>query len=192
MTAAEIFSHDGLQQRLTRAGPAAGKRRQAKHDHIGRKLGGEHLVAADMRVEINIAGMIKTNHRLQENRCAYTRSRLEYHLTMGAMQVLFSVKTEHPSPAVHRKTPDALGGRQPELQEIIMDGQVDPLNAAADIPGFCLFEKLSDARMGSAVGGTVNQRRFLLLIGLPDIFYGEHGKQKTFLVVQGDQLTWPN
>ena len=182
-----VARHDGLQQRLARAGQAHGQRQRRYLRVVIREVHQPFLPAAQPRVQIHIVRLRRPDDgQHQQVGIRHARS-ARRGLELQAMQWIARQESGHPSPAAPRERSAHLGWRQAQRCKIVMRGQSHPAHAAAQINRMPMAQQVEQAGM-AFVGRTEQRQRFGSQIGPPQLRHLQHCQQHTLRIAQRHRL----
>ena len=109
-------------------------------------------------------------------------------LAVGAVHRVAGLEGDHPAPALAGELGAQLGRRLAQGAEVVVDGELHPLQAAADGDRVGLLEQVGDAGV-LGVGGAEGRLGARLAVGLPDLLDVQGGEHHAFGVAQREHAS---
>lgn len=185
--AAVVACDDGVQQGLAGAGHANGQGQKAQQRAVGRIVAQRLLVAAHAGVVVQVIGQAQAHDGQQEQVGAGPGHGPEGHFELDAVQGMAGLKAHDPFPTqLVVEGPDFVG-REALLPEIVVQGQAQHFQGAADVVVALFVEQVVGPGM-EGIGGAQHGLGFALLVDGPDVGHVHDGQQETFGVANGDGL----
>jgi hypothetical protein len=137
---------------------------------------------------VEIPRMSWTCHGLEKNAGSCLTRGPERHLPVGAMEVLFRLKSDYIPPAILGKTAMHVCRVKSQFLKIIVERKMEALKSPPNVPRPYFFIKTPDARVLFRIICAKDRVCFSFFVRLPEIAYREHRKHETFSVSEGHGL----
>jgi hypothetical protein len=98
------------------------------------------------------------------------------------MDIALGLKGYNLAPPILQESPVRLRGREPQVLEVIVNGGVNPFDAAPDINRLDVFEQMPDPGVPFRIIGPEDCPGLALFVGSPDVLDIEYGQQEALLI----------
>lgn len=142
-----VLANDGVPESLTGTTHAHGKRQQTQNSHSVGVARQESLVDTHSSKMVNVAGLGKTNDRVDEDVGLSAAGSADSQLTVSAVHGVTGLESDDTGPAELVEVQAQLSGGVAQADVVVVHQTVDGVNLASDVVLAGRVEEVLDSRV---------------------------------------------
>ena len=186
--AAVVLADDRVPDRLARPAHPHRQRQQRQERRVLRVVGHQRLVAADAGVMVDVARLGHADDRVHEQVGLFFLGGAERQLVVGAVHRIAGLEGDDLPPAALGELLAELGRRVAERFVVVVQRQLQALDAAADVHRLALVHQVADGRVLGARRCRRRRSASASRSGVPDVLDVDHGEHHALGIAERDLI----